>query len=180
MTTSNRNELDLAAFADLLETCGSDAARWPAARRQEAEALLAREAGARRLLEEARALDRVLGRASGAAAPRSGLVDRIVARSLGREAPPRDNVVPLAVRRRPPPAVAGAAAPLMQRPRRAGLWQAAAVLVLALSTGMLLGALDVLPLGGLVELGAADGDIEQTVASVSLEGLSPYLEEDQL
>jgi hypothetical protein len=52
--------MSLHRFARLLEGRGADLARWPAAERAAAEALLAGSAPARRLLAEARALDALL------------------------------------------------------------------------------------------------------------------------
>jgi hypothetical protein len=56
MTDRITAELDLARFSELLDTYGADPSRFPEADRTRAQALLARDAGARRLLTEARAL----------------------------------------------------------------------------------------------------------------------------
>lgn len=43
--------MDISAFLDLIETYGADRRRWPAERREQAEALLETDMGARALLE---------------------------------------------------------------------------------------------------------------------------------
>ena len=86
MTNGTTRMMTLAEFEQLLEVYGSDRTRWPLNARASAAARLMSDAGARRLLAEASALDAVL-----AAAPEldpaamSALADRIAA--LTRRAP---------------------------------------------------------------------------------------------
>lgn len=72
--------MTLAEFARLLDVYGGERTRWPADARAAAAHLLGRDGEARRLLVEAEALDRVLGRAPvpGIAAE-AALAERIVA-----------------------------------------------------------------------------------------------------
>jgi len=67
-------------FAKLLDVYGGNRMCWPPEARAAAAHLIARDAGARRLLAEAEALDRVLERAPAPAlAKEAALADRIVA-----------------------------------------------------------------------------------------------------
>lgn len=52
--------MTLGRFQEILDAYGADPRRWPAAERNDAEALLARSAEARRAQDEARRLDRML------------------------------------------------------------------------------------------------------------------------
>jgi hypothetical protein len=56
-------------FQDLLDSRGSDLATWPDADRIAADHLMASDPGAAKAFEEARNLDRLIGRSLGAAAP---------------------------------------------------------------------------------------------------------------
>jgi hypothetical protein len=56
--------MNIARFRRLSQALGADLDRWPVAEREAAEALLARSDEARRLLNEARALDRWLDQAA--------------------------------------------------------------------------------------------------------------------
>jgi len=80
MTSMSNTGMTLAEFARLLDVYGGDRTRWPAEARAAAAHLVARDAGARRLLAEAEALDRLLERAPlPALATEAALADRIVA-----------------------------------------------------------------------------------------------------
>ncbi len=72
-------------FAELLDRHGADPARWPAAARASADALLARSEGARKALAGAERLEQSLARVLPGLPPPLGLATRIVA-----NAPPRD------------------------------------------------------------------------------------------
>jgi len=80
MTSMSNTSMTLTEFARLLEVYGGDRTRWPTEARAAAAHLVARDAGAQRLLAEAEALDRVLGHAPlPALATEAALADRIVA-----------------------------------------------------------------------------------------------------
>lgn len=80
MTSMSNTSMTLAEFARLLDVYGGDRTRWPTEARAAAAHLVARDAGAGRLLAEAEALDRVLERAPlPALATEAALADRIVA-----------------------------------------------------------------------------------------------------
>ncbi len=87
----------LARLEEVLDTYGSDRARWPAGERQALERVIAKDAQAARLLGEATALDRMLALApAGEASP--ALASRIVAAAVAdgsREA----RVVPITAAR---------------------------------------------------------------------------------
>jgi hypothetical protein len=76
--------MNLDRFAALVDAYGSSPARWPEAERAAAQALLATSAEARRLAQEADALDRLLDQTETAPATLA-LQDRILA-SLGARA----------------------------------------------------------------------------------------------
>lgn len=127
--------LDAAAFALLLEAYGANPARWPAARRERAEALLARAdrhgATARRALTEAAAFERVLATPAVADA---GQLERLAARiaaaaAEGPAAAPKANVIMLPAARARPAA----------RPAWQGRWLAPAVLAASLLVGIVIG-----------------------------------------
>ncbi len=73
--------MTLEEFEDRLNQNGSDFAAWPRVQADEARALLAKNADARTLMEEAAALDTMLGAPSPIRAP-SGLANRIVAAAV--------------------------------------------------------------------------------------------------
>jgi len=80
MTSMSNMGMTLTDFEQLLEIYGADRVRWPAEARAGAAQLMARDAGARRMLAEAEALDRVLGSAPvPALAVEAALAERIVA-----------------------------------------------------------------------------------------------------
>jgi hypothetical protein len=79
-TMGGNRSMTLAEFDQLLDVYGADRARWPAELRTAATQLVARDAGALRLLAEAEALDHVLERAPlPAPAVETALAARIVA-----------------------------------------------------------------------------------------------------
>jgi hypothetical protein len=190
MTT---NKTDLDRLSRGFDTWGAELALWPVAERSVAEAWLVTSAEARRMHRDARALDRVLALAPDTAAPRAGLSDSILAaafaaRPAASVQPARAEqsaaVLPMA---RPRPAAAtadaGAAPPLSIAARaRSGRWQAAAVLVFALATGVLIGTLDVVPeaTGWLLEVAGLESDTSQ-IATIHFDGLPQQtIDEDQL
>jgi len=80
MTSMSNTSMTPTEFASLLDVYGGDRTRWPAEARAAAAHLVARDAGARALLAEAEALDRVLERAPlPGLATEAALADRIVA-----------------------------------------------------------------------------------------------------
>jgi len=80
MTSMSNMGMTLAELEQLLDVYGGDRVRWPAEARTGAAQLVARDAGARRLLAEAEALDRVLERAPlPAVTVEAALAERIVA-----------------------------------------------------------------------------------------------------
>jgi hypothetical protein len=80
MTSMSNTSMTLTEFERLLDIYGGDRTRWPTEARAAAAHLVARDAGAQRLLAEAEALDRVLERAPlPALAKEAVLADRIVA-----------------------------------------------------------------------------------------------------
>jgi len=97
-------DTELAAFEQHLEVYGSRAERWPAATRKRFEPLLAEQARARELLADARALDRLLDRASMADPARvQALSDHIIDLATREVERPTAAVVDLATRRRSRP-----------------------------------------------------------------------------
>jgi len=146
--------MTLAELEQLLDVYGGDRVRWPAEARTGAAQLVARDAGARRLLAEAEALDRVLERAPlPAVTVEAALAERIVAAA---QRSPR--IVKLE-ESRPAAATAAGATPVevaampvavRSAPRRMGLLlsrQARAVGFLAacLAIGIVLGDSDLTP-----------------------------------
>lgn len=185
---SNRDALDLEAFETLLETFGPEFRRWPDTNRAAAEALLAVDLAARRLLGEAQALDRLMDRAPHVAPERyAPLADRILLSVAGRAMPARGSetaavatVVPFA-RRAAAPAVQ---VPLSAKPmpKRRPPWAAAVALAASLAAGMVIGSLDLAvgPARGIAAIAGLESDVEHVVASLHSDGLTAALEEDQL
>jgi hypothetical protein len=83
MTSMSNLSMTLAEFERLLDVYGADRTRWPVEKRAAAAQLVARDVGAKRLLTESEALDRVLQNAP-VTAPRAeaALAERIVAAAL--------------------------------------------------------------------------------------------------
>jgi len=145
--------MTLAEFEQLLDVYGADRVRWPVEARTAATQLVARDAGAQRLVAEAEALDRVLERAPlPTMAVEAALAERIVAAA---QRTPR--IVKLE-EQRPAAAAAGVATPVKMTavpvpvrpaPRRSLVLgrQARAVGFLAacLAIGVVLGESDLTP-----------------------------------
>lgn len=80
MTNTSTTIMTLSEFERLLDVYGGDRTHWPLEARASAAQLVARDVGARKLLAEAEALDRVLERAPlPSLASEAALADRIVA-----------------------------------------------------------------------------------------------------
>ena len=183
--TKGKSQMDLAAFEAMIEAYGADRQRWPVGLRPGADVLLLENADARRLLGEAQALDGVLARASVEADGSADLVARILAQAGVAEAPSasrgsESNVVRFPARR---PAVP-AQPPIVRAAlrQRSGRWQVAAVLALALMTGVAAGTLESLqgPLGGLNAIVGLESDPGASVAVLSVDELPGFADEDHL
>ena len=155
MTSMSNMGMTLAELEQLLDVYGGDRVRWPAEARTGAAQLVARDAGARRLLAEAEALDRVLERAPlPAVTVEAALAERIVAAAQRsprivklEESRPAAVATPVAAT---PVEVAAMPAAARSAPRRMGLLlsrQARAVGFLAacLAIGIVLGDSDLTP-----------------------------------
>lgn len=183
--TKGKSQMDFAAFEAMIAAYGADRQRWPVGLRPGADALLAKDAGARAVLHEARALDKLLDRASAEAV---GGNDALIARILSQakaEQPlaatrSESNVVRLPVRRPAVPAQPSMAGVALRQ--RAGRWQVAAVLALALMTGVAAGTLESLqgPLGGLNAIVGLESDPGASVAVLSVDELPAFADEDHL
>jgi len=186
MKHDDRSVVTIGAFAALIDAYGGDPKRWPAERRAAMERLLGEDAGARRLQEEASALDRVLAAAPQVPASREpGLADRIVrAASAGTGAMPGEgpsgatartaDVIDLDARRRQKGVAAAPAA--FSRGR-----QVAAALAASLVLGMVIGASDwtraeIAPLAHAMGFGS---DLEFSISQTH-EGSEANLDEDLL
>ena len=172
-------------FEAMLEAYGADRRRWPADRLAGAERLLGENADARRVFEEARALDRVLAMAPAPSrTAETALADRI-ARAVGagqgqprvnaKDAPARPSaeVIDFAARRHKQ------AASVAVGPTR--LHKAAAALAASLMLGIMFGASDwshsaIAPLAHAMGLGS---ELETSVAEMH-EASDAALEEELL
>jgi hypothetical protein len=170
MTNMSNMSMTLAEFARLLDVYGADRARWPAAARAAVAHLVSRDAGARQLLAESEALDRVLQNAPvPALAVEAALAERIVAAALRS---PRMVKLPDAQPATPGAAPAAAMSPAATRPRRllsrpAG---AAGFLAASLVVGVVIGQLSlprhlVPALAELAGLGSDSGGLVQIALS---------------
>jgi hypothetical protein len=182
--------MTLSELDDLLAAWGSDPARWPAARRPAAQALLAEDSRARRLHEEARALDRLLTLAPTPDSARlATLEDRILAAARdevgGRAAVPAaavpvaaGNVVPLPARTREGKTRTPVAAPAALPDR----WRAAAAIAASLVIGIGIGLTDLTPAPplSLASITSTSGDAEAGFAALPLDSLTGPLDEDHL
>lgn len=81
--------MNLDRFATLVEAYGADPHRWPVAERAAAQALLAASTEARRLLQQAEALDLVLSVPPAAIEPSDALRARIMAQVTPHRASPQ-------------------------------------------------------------------------------------------
>jgi hypothetical protein len=135
MTNEAKHRADALALERHLETYGADQRRWPLEARERFAPLLAGDPGARTLLAEARALDRLLNCAPVPSACRErALSDRIVAaisnqRDRARTAERAARMIEMPGKRQ----VARTVAPGIA-------WQAAALLAAALAIGVYVGA----------------------------------------
>jgi uncharacterized membrane protein YccC len=137
MTQEPTRPATLLALERHLEIYGADERRWPEAARERFASLIASDARARASLAEARALDRLLDRASWPSVSRERAVrDRIMAAVSNdsggvRSAPAAARVVELPPRRQPP-----RTAPVASRTG----WRIAALLAASLAIGIYLGS----------------------------------------
>jgi hypothetical protein len=173
-----KTEVDLGT---VLDTYGADVVRWPQHIRARADALLAQDPQAERLLAEARALDALLGRAPVPAAERhAALAERIMAAAQRQHAAPaaaRSGIVlPWPGAKRPHSRQASG------RFNVAPAWGATALLAASLAVGVFVGALDLAPapVHQLVQSVTDDDDAEQAVAAISNDGLAAALDEGAL
>lgn len=148
--TEGHKDMDMRRLEVLLDAYGADPARWPAAERAAALALLATDPAARAWLEQARRLDRALDALPPAPAPAGDLAARIRAAAQQRNAGaaallPASQPVPLA----------GPVAANSNRPA----WRFPAALVASALFGLWLGfATGPFPIdsGGTIDLAALD------------------------
>jgi hypothetical protein len=173
MTNDDKRAGELRELADLLDTWGGNAERWPAAAREHITRLAASGPEAARLLAEARALDRLLDRAADHPTPFSpasaaALTDRILAAAMSSTAPgaapahlssTRSNVVPFRAPVRPALA-----------PRRsfATGWPAAGLIAASLATGLYLGgSVNLAPLlQEIAEVAGLSSVVDPSLASI--------------
>ncbi|MFO7482162.1 hypothetical protein [Oceanibaculum nanhaiense] len=85
--TEKLQAMDLQRLEALLDAYGADPARWPAAERTAAQALLAADPDAQAQLEQTRQLDRALDALPPAPAPAGDLAARIRAAARHQDAP---------------------------------------------------------------------------------------------
>lgn len=144
--TERKSDMDMRRLEVLLDAYGADPARWPAAERAAALALLATDPAARAWLEQARRLDRALDALPPAPAPAGDLAARIRAAAQQHDAAP---AVPA------PTPLAGPVAANSNRPA----WRFPAALVASALFGLWLGfATGPFPIdsGGTIDLAALD------------------------
>lgn len=193
---------------NLFDAFGADPARWPAASRAAAQALLDSSAEARELMREAAAVDALLSRASTLPAGRlATLSDRITsaaarvsqadAHEFAKQAddgrPDRSTARPAAtvVPFRPPAAAGrpasatrpqGAAEAALRARSHPSPWRAATALAASLAFGIVVGSLDLspLPVQSFLEIVGPDQEVGQLVATLNAEGFQSQLDEDQL
>ena len=196
--TSEKRLAELTDFESVLDTFGSDPARWPEARRERLLGLAATDRGAGRLLREAQALDSVLSRGAG---PRIGnttaLADRIAAAvktpmpavSTGPDL--ADRVAAAATGDKPGVVIAWprgdtraqqAAAltgAVPSRNRTMTQWRTAAALAASLVLGVFVGAMDFVPSGfsNLVPSIEASAETPRELALLQGDDLLDFLDE---
>ena len=182
---------ELADFEARLARQGADLGRWPAVERAAADNLLARSREARRLMDEAIALERALDAAPATMAVVPSQVDRVLAAALAGRPAGRS------------PSAGDVAASVVSLPRRdmskttervpeeaprrvgmfgSGAWKAAAVLAFALIGGVAIGAFDIAPtmVAGVGELVGLATESDLVVATFPVEGLDPLIDEEQI
>lgn len=132
MTNAETRKTEIEALTALLDVCGADRTRWPARARLRFASLIVEDSTARRLVSEARALDRLLDTAPQIGAARQqALADRIVETAVtqgrgvrsGQGAPVNSPVVAFPGRSL----------------RKSSVWQAAALLAASLLLGIVVG-----------------------------------------
>lgn len=184
-------------FERLLDSYGGDRARWPLSLAGSAEALLRASAEARRKLDEAQALDRLLDTPPVVDGARLGaLADRILAQatSVPRGQPEVSAAKPAPIDRRgqiirlPAPAMRAPrpVQPAARKPARARAfdipWRAAAALAASLLMGVAIGLTDLgqtttLSFASLSEVPASDTDV--VISAVQYDTLNA-IDEDQI
>ena len=132
-------EMTPTRFADLLDAYGAEPARWPAAERDAALTLLARDAAARRAQAQAASLDALLDRAP--VAPQSAALQaRVLAAAPTAADRQHSPVSPPMANRASPRSWLGAIGHLVARLTPApGSWQPAAAMAAALVLGLIVG-----------------------------------------
>lgn len=139
MTMKDNRAEERAALERLLDVCGADRTRWPARARLRFASFIASDEAAKRLVQEAAALDDLLDRAPRASEAREGaLQERIVAAAL-RSVETKLAVVggaPAA----PPAPRARFNVPAFAKSAFRSEWPAAAMLAASLVVGVLLGS----------------------------------------
>jgi hypothetical protein len=131
MTNEETRKTEIEALSALLDVCGADRTRWPARERLRFAGLIVEDDTARRLVSEARALDRLLDAAPRVSEDRQEkLAERIVTTAItqGRGA------------QRGRSGVGSTVVPLQRVPaRKSSVWQAAALLAASLLLGIVMG-----------------------------------------
>lgn len=183
--TEDRSNMPPGDLEALLDAYGADMSRWPKQAQARAGVLLASDAGAGRLMAEAKALDALLGRAQLLTQERrNALADRIVAEALSdasqtatREVTPRKTGVVI-----PWPGVARERTVPAWKLGRRPVWSAAALLAASLCVGIFVGMQDLAPgtVNNLMEAVTMDSDFDQTAAAIGSDGLSVALDEEFL
>lgn len=195
--TDKARDRDIEELTGLLETLGADPARWPAARRAPMMSLIASNAAARARHREALAMDSLISRGDPLgghdrvgpermARLSSRLMDeiqrtpQITARPLVVETPakPAGVVVPLSRRMDPRQSIGTAVAAQATAVR--GPWRAGALIAASLVAGLLIGALDVMPVSIDRLLTTTGSETAQTLAALQTDGLTLVIEEEPL
>jgi len=204
MTSENRLA-ELTAFESVLDTFGSDPARWPSERRGRLMTLAAADTEAGRMLREAKALDAVLAHAAGPpVGDTSALASRIAAAvantAPGQSAPRTERTSDASTPAGGTPGVVIAwprgsenshvaaqvsaltgATP--HRDRVTGGWRVAALLAASLIVGVFVGATDLLPTGVTQFVASATTGTDNTTQALAFlngEGLLEIIEEEFL
>jgi hypothetical protein len=202
---SEKRLAELTDFEGVLDTFGSDPARWPSAKRERLLDLAAADRDARQLLSEARALDAVLAHGAGPAAGSAvALADRIAAAAMASKPPtsaasssltervasaPHDAAS--STREKPGVVIAWPKAdtaahrtaalsgPAPHRERAKTQWRTAAALAASLVLGIFAGAMDIVPSGfsGLVPGVEASSDTPRELALLQGDDLLDFLDE---
>lgn len=156
MMTERKSDMDMQRLEVLLDAYGADPARWPAAERAAALALLAADPAARAGLEQARQLDRALDALPPAPAPAGDLAARIRVAAQQRDATLQRDSGPAAPQ---PIPVAGPVADPVPANSNRPAWRFPAALTASALLGLWLGfATGPFPIdsGGTTDLAALD------------------------